>query len=830
MVKQPRATASLDGPESQRRLSAILEATSDLVSFADPQGRLLFLNDAGRRMLGIDEHEDISRLRIWDLVPPKGRAAQKKRLQRSLENGITATETHFVRQDGSEVPVSLVALTHHNQDGSVDFLSAIARDISEMRQAEVRLRQSEERLRALFDANFEGICIHNDGRVIDCNDAYALMLGYTVPEIIGIDVLDFLAPEFRELVLEKIRTDDKRPYECQARRKDGTTFEAEVLGRRQMYMGQPARVVAVRDISVRKAMERELQASEERLRLLVEHTPDYAIITLDAAGQIVTWNLGAERLTGYREREAVGQHVSIFFSQEDIAAGVAEDGLEQAEDHGYFANEGWRVRKDGSRFWANTVTTRLLDPQGQLIGYARLTHDLTARKQSEEAMERLAYHDSLTGLPNQLLLDHCFAQAITQARRARQLMAVLYVDLDHFKLINDALGHKGGDKLVSLVANRMQGALRESDTLARIGGDEFVVLLTPVSTADVAKEVAERIQEGLKVLPPVSGHQRSVTASIGIAMYPKDGTNQDTLIRNADLAMYQAKRLGRNTFRFYNSAVHPTILATMTLENELRNALERNELLLYYQPQFNVASGEIQGVEALLRWDHPIRGLLSADAFIHIAEESGLIVPIDKWVLREASKQNRDWQASGLPPIRMAVNVSPAQLGRPELANEVRDVLQEVGLDPSHLRVEITEQLAIGDIDETVKILKKLKGLGIEISLDDFGKGYSSLNYLRRLPIDEIKIDSSFIHNVLVEPHDALILSAIISLARSLNLRIVAEGVEIETQAAFLEAQECYGMQGNLFSEPLSAAAFGKLLRKNGGRLKDSLHSLITSS
>ncbi|HXG36773.1 MAG TPA: PAS domain S-box protein [Dehalococcoidia bacterium] len=812
--------------EREKRLIAILESTTDFVSFADEKGRLLYLNRAGREMLGMGHDEDISELQIFDLVPAKERAAQRRRLSHTVRTGANQAETHFLRRDGSTIPVSLVALAHRKLDGSIDFLSAIARDISESKQAEEMLRQSEERLRDLFEGTFEGITVHDNGHILDCNSNFARMFGYSREEIIGSHVITYVAPESRELVLERIKTGDERPYECLALRKDGSKFEVEALGKQHVYLGRPVRVSAVRDISERKRLERELRASEENFRLMVEHVKDYALIMLDAQGCIMTWNPGAERMSGYQEKEVVGRHVSMFYPKEVVEAGRMEEELRQAQRQGHAGSEGWRVRKDGSRFWGYTVTTTLYDSEGQLIGFARLTQDLTARRQNEELIRHMAQHDSLTGLPNQTVFYERLNQTIAEARRGRSKFAVMYIDLDRFKLINDAFGYSVGDEFLKSASQALSEALRESDVLARIGGGEFTAILKPIRAAEEAGETARRIQESLRHLPPVEGQQFTTTASIGISLYPDDGTEAETLLRNADLAMYQAKDMGRNMYRLYSSSVHPTILKNMTLENDLRSALRRNELRLHYQPQVNVASGQIIGVEALVRWAHPERGLLPPDAFIPLAEVAGLIQDIDEWVLREASRQNRKWQLEGLPSLRVAVNISAARFRQPELTAKIQDILRETGFDPQWLRLEITEDVAIRDMEATVETLNGLRKLGIEIALDDFGKGHSSLNYLRRLPIDQIKIDGSFVRDISAAPNDILILSTMIALARSLNLEIIAEGVETEEQALFLRERECFQMQGYFFAKPMTPAAFAKLLQNESSHLSKRLFRL----
>ena len=450
---------------------------------------------------------------------------------------------------------------------------------------------------------------------------------------------------------------------------------------------------------------------------------------------------------------------------------------------------------------------------GTLVVRTRqLVLNIQQRKRAEERIRHLAYHDALTGLPNRTLLENRLARALTQAHRKNRMLALLYLDLDRFKRVNDGVGRALGDQVLQSVAERLTSTVREADTIARVGGDEFAVLLPEISRVEDAAQVAERILEGLRPPLVLGGSQVHPTTSMGIAFYPNDAEEPDTLLRNADIAMYHAKEQGRDNYQFYNFGMTARNPDPLTLESDLRRALERDQFVVYYQPQVCVADSQIVGVEALLRWQHPDRGLMLPTEFIPVAEESGLIVPLGEWVLRTACAQASAWHEAGLSPIRVAVNLSARQFQQRDLVEVVGRVLKDTGLDPRCLQLEITESAAMHDIDFTSGVLANLKDMGIQIAIDDFGTGHSSLNYLKRLPIDDVKIDQSFVRDVITDPNDAAIVGSIVAMTHDLNLKLVAEGVETEEQLAFLKDRRCDVVQGFLFSKPMPPDAVEKMI------------------
>jgi diguanylate cyclase (GGDEF)-like protein len=425
----------------------------------------------------------------------------------------------------------------------------------------------------------------------------------------------------------------------------------------------------------------------------------------------------------------------------------------------------------------------------------------------------LAQHDAVTNLPNRLVLKDRVSQAISLARRRKTATAVVFLDLDRFKYINDSLGHAIGDRLLQSVALRLVGSVRDSDTVTRQGGDEFVILLSEIAHSQDAAKSAKRILHSLTAPHLIGAHELHIDGSIGISVYPMDGEDAETLIKNADTAMYHAKENGRNNFQYFTAEMNVKVVARQSLEASLRRALEREEFLLHYQPKVNLNTGEITSVEALIRWQHPDRGLVSPAEFVPIAEDSGLILPIGRWVLREACRQARAWQDAGLPPIPTAVNVSYAEFRKPSFVEGVQTTLKETGLEARYLELELTEGVLMDDAKFTASVLQELKGMGIRLAADDFGTGYSSLSYLREFPIDILKIDRSFINQITADCDGSTIVDAIISMGKSLKHVVVAEGIETQEQRAYLQAHHCQEGQGYLFSRPLPAAQFAVLLQ-----------------
>jgi diguanylate cyclase (GGDEF)-like protein len=457
-----------------------------------------------------------------------------------------------------------------------------------------------------------------------------------------------------------------------------------------------------------------------------------------------------------------------------------------------------------------------------------LEQNLTELQQAQDTIKHMAYHDALTGLPNRHYFEDRLAQALREARQRNQRMAVLFLDLDRFKFINDTFGHTLGDHVLQQIAHRLETIIRKSDMVARVGGDEFTLLL-PDASAEEAVGVAERVLQRVREPQEILGRQLHITASLGITVFPEDGQDAEALLRNADIAMYKAKEEGGDSYRLYSPSMDASMSQWLTLQSELWRALERGELLLYYQPQVDVRNGRVFGAEALVRWQHPEKGLMLPDSFIPLAEDSGLIVPLGTWVLKEACRQLRAWQEAGLPSIALTVNISARQLQRPGLVPLLGQLLEETGVEPGRLVLEVTEGAIMRDMDAAIALLKELREMGFLVSLDDFGTGHSSLNYLKALPLDILKIDRSFVRDIGKDSTGNAMVTAIVTLARSCALRVIAEGVENSEQLDFLQRLHCYEVQGFLFGRPMPAEDFGRLLRR-GASVDVVTHSWRRSS
>lgn len=559
------------------------------------------------------------------------------------------------------------------------------------------------------------------------------------------------------------------------------------------------------------AERRHREESEHWLATIVESSSD-AIIGKTVDGIVLSWNQAAERMYGYSATEMVGRSIGVLVPPD--RANELPQILEQVRRGERIEHfETIRRCKDGKHINVSLNISPIKDPVGSITGASIIARDITERRRIEERIRYLAQHDALTGLPNRVLFRDRIGQAIVQARRHQQLLAVLFLDLDGFKHINDSLGHQIGDHLLRMTARRLQRCLREGDTIARLGGDEFVMCLSGLSEGNGAMPVAAKILEALREPFYVEQHELHVSGSIGISIYPSDGDDAELLMRAADTAMYHAKESGRNNYQFFTARLNETARRRLVLANLLHQALEREEFSLYYQPQVDLESGRIFAAEALVRWRQPELGMITPNEFIKVAEETGLIVPLGDWVLRRACQRLKRWRDAGFPNLRITVNLSPQQFRRPGFAETTAHILQENGLPASAIELEITEGVLMMQSEENLAILDQLAGMGIHMAVDDFGIGYSSLAYLQRFPIDTLKIDRSFVSGIGRDANDTALVTAIIAMAKSLQLDVVGEGIENADQAAFLKAQGCKSGQGFYLGEPVSGDAFDKILR-----------------
>jgi diguanylate cyclase (GGDEF)-like protein/PAS domain S-box-containing protein len=587
---------------------------------------------------------------------------------------------------------------------------------------------------------------------------------------------------------------------------------------------------ALHNMLERAAHAEALFIERERAQVTLNSIGD-AVISTDAAGKVTYLNQAAEAMTGWPSADALGR---TFI---DVIRIVDSTNPEHPMNPMVVAMEQNRtvglaagcvlVRRDGFESAIEDSAAPIHDRGGHVTGAVMVFHDVTQARMMSQRMSYLAHHDYLTDLPNRLLLDDRLAQAITAAQRQQQHLAVLFVDVDRFKHVNDSLGHAIGDELLLSIARRLVASVRGSDTVSRQGGDEFVVLLSTVARADDAALSAQKIVMALGMPHRVEQHDLQITVSVGIAVYPDDGGDAETLVKNADIAMLNAKENGRNSYQFFRSEMNEHALERQSLESGLRHALEQREFLLHYQPKMDLETEAITGAEALIRWRRPERGIVLPDKFIPIAEQCGYIVPIGKWVLWEVCRQVQSWLEADLPATPVAINISAVELRSKGFVEGVRSALKETGLNPQYLEIELTETALMQDPASTIAVLYELRDLGVRLTLDDFGTGYSSLSYLKRFPIDSIKIDKSFVRGVCTNADDANIVSAVINMGRSFDLKVIAEGVETRDQFMSLQAQQCSEGQGFYFQAPISADEFTKLLR---GRSKKDREGQILCS
>jgi diguanylate cyclase (GGDEF)-like protein/PAS domain S-box-containing protein len=574
---------------------------------------------------------------------------------------------------------------------------------------------------------------------------------------------------------------------------------------------------ALRNAIERKVVEDALYVEKERALVTLNSIGD-AVVCSDMSGKITHLNLVAETMTGWRREEAAGQPLAEVFRIIDGATRkTARDPMKMAVEQNRTVGlivDCVLIRRDGFESAIEDSAAPIHDRAGRVIGAVIVFHDVSATRAMSRQMTHAAQHDLVTNLPNRLLLNDRISQSISLAHRQNRPLAVIFLDLDRFKYINDSLGHATGDKLLQSVSKRLLAGLRGSDTVSRQGGDEFVILLSEIADPEDLAASARKILLLLNAPHSIGGQDLHIGGSIGISVYPGDGEDAETLIKNADTAMYHAKERGRNNFQFFKAEMNLKAVERQSLEGSLRRALEREEFLLHYQPKVNLDTGEITGVEALIRWQHPDRGLVPPSQFVPIAEDCGLILQIGRWVLREACRQASAWQNAGLPPLPIAVNVSAVEFRDKGFAERVRTVLSETGLKARYLELELTEGVLMEDAETMVSVLHELKMMGVLLAVDDFGTGYSSLSYLRLFPIDVLKIDQSFVHQITADSDDSTIVSAIINMGKSLKHIVVAEGIETREQRAYLQAQRCAEGQGYLFSAPLTAPRFGHLLQR----------------
>ena len=724
-------------------------------------------------------------------------------------------EWHLRSRDETLIPVLLTIKALISEEGELTGYLMVAADLREHKQMQQRLIETEALFTNAFDAAANAIAIVDlHGMLIRANPAFFHVLQREVHDHIAIVLAEYLdAESWQQLgrCCNALLQDNAPPLqeEFQIAARGGPRVWVDLsMALMKDERGAPLYyVLQMQDISERRRVDGEL-----KLAASVFNSSSEGVYIADQNGIIISVNPAFTQITAWQPDEVVGQHVSFFQSDDLQPAEFYAEIKRSLLDVNFWQGELWTRVKDGRAVLTRLSITRILNESGKAQRFVAVFNDITELRQKDERLLYQAYHDALTDLPNRVMLTERMLVEFQRAQRKRLMVALLFLDIDHFKYTNDTLGHDVGDMLLRSVASRLLGTVRESDLVARLGGDEFVVLLPEVAELKNVSLVAQKITESMTASFHLQGHDLRITVSIGISVFPQDSMSPTTLLRHGDTAMYRAKEQGRNNAQFYTPTLDRQIKERFVMETSLRRALERNEFLLYYQPKLDFRTGHIIGAEALLRWKHPEMGMVPPGQFIALAEETGLIAPIGDWVLAVACKDTKRWRDMGYENLCVAVNLSARQFRQTDLVQRIQLILEETGLDASGLELELTESMIMHNPQETIVALHRLKEMGMSLAVDDFGTGYSSLSYLKRFPIDTLKIDRSFVNDIHTDADDAAITVTIINLAKSLRLSVVAEGVETREQFDFLNNAGCEYMQGYFFSRPVPADEFEQML------------------
>ncbi|MFI4979496.1 MAG: EAL domain-containing protein [Nevskiales bacterium] len=824
--------------QDEQHFRRVIEAAPNAMVMVNERGVIMLVNSQTEKLFGYRRDEVLGQS-VEMLVPHRFRGHHQ-----GFRNGYfnhpdtramgAGRDLYGLKKDGSEVPIE-IGLNPLDMPEGLSVLASII-DITERKRA-------EERLRLVVEAAPNAMLMVNaEGEIVLVNSQVEKLFGHTRQDLLG-QRIEMLIPErfrghhahFRDSFFSQ---PDARAMgagrDLYGLKKDGSEVPIEI-GLNPLHTGDGHFVLAsVIDITERLQADKLQRAAQmNTLRQSILDSLPFSIIAISTEGIILTVNPAGERLLGYARQELVGQSALMIHDAQELKRRAGELSLQVgivipanfqvivASGSQDVADEReWTyVRKDGVRLPVNVAITAMRDDAGKVSGFLKVAYDITQRKQAEAFIRHMAHHDALTGLPNRMLLLDRLEMAIRQAQRHGSQLAVLMMDLDHFKRVNDLLGHPIGDQLLLNISNRLKNRMREIDTVARLGGDEFVLVLTDVRRREDLQPVASAIIKAISAPMFIDGHELLVTPSIGGCMFPVDGGDATTLLKNADTAMYHAKSAGRNNFQWFTQSMLKQTEEKLALGTALRRAIESGELSIHYQPEVSLRDGRVTGMEALARWTNARQGTVSPDRFIPVAEETGLILQLGEWVLRTACHECAAIEQRMGRRIMLAVNVSTRQFQQKEWPQIVRSALEESGLGADSLEIEITESMLMQNPEESAEMLRALRRLGVTVVVDDFGTGYSSLSYLTRFPIDKIKIDRSFIRDLATDAADAAIINAIIAMAHSLNIRVVAEGVETEQQQHYLQQRGCDQAQGFHYSKAVAAGDFEALLTEIESRV-----------
>jgi diguanylate cyclase (GGDEF)-like protein/PAS domain S-box-containing protein len=805
--------------QSEEKYRTIIESINDAYYEADLSGKLIFFNDMFCKHLGYSQEELMgknSRIFQDDVNFEKTVKFYNNVYQTEIPDIL---EMECIRKNKTIGFYQLsLALMRDNNGKKIGF-RGISRDTTKRRQMESLLKQSEEKYRTILEDMNDGYFeVDFSGKYIFVTETNARLIKYSPEELLGKNSSEYMVKEDIPVVHEAFNNIYKtgkpqRNIIYRALHKDGAIGIAELAG--FPLKNEKGDIIGfrgiARDITERKQMEEQILQSEERYRTIIEQMEDGYFET-DLSGRFTFVNDAECRNTGYSREEIIGKKSSLFADEKtfkelfNLFSTIYSTGKPiKAHDLALF-------KKDGTRSYNEISVALIRNSQGEPVGFRGIARDVTERKRQEEKIQYLATHDGLTGLPNRVMFGQLLNHAIQGAKRYNRKLAVFFIDLDRFKIINDTLGHEAGDQLLQEIAARFRQTLRAMDVVARLGGDEFVVMIEEINDVGQATTVAHKLLAAAMKPVSIMSQECRVTASIGVSIYPKDGDDEQSLMKNADIAMYFAKEEGKNNFQLYSTDIKPQSVERLSIETQLRFAPERNVLALAYQAKLDFKTGAITGVEALLRWNNPKLGQVTPIQFIPVAEETGLIVPIGRWVYKTACMQNVAWQKDGLPPVCMAVNLSLRQLVDENLIEDIETALKDSGMAPELLELEITESMVMHNPGRMIAVLAQIKKLGVRLAIDDFGTGYSSLAQIKHFPVDTLKVDRSFIRNIPENTEDKAIAEAIIAMGKTLSLTVVAEGVETQEQMDFLRQRSCDEMQGFYFSKPIPPDEFAILL------------------
>lgn len=801
-------TAKLDASEARYRI--VTDSASDAIVTIDDTGTILFVNRSAEDIFGYTANELLGE-KLVELMPKRMHRRHRAIMRRYVAAGgrkfpLQAIEVPARHKHGHEFLIE-ISFGEYSSDGERIF-TAVVRDITERKRTEEALRKSEE-YRNLFKLANDAIIIfeQESETVLNVNDYACKIYGYSRDEFVGRSLKDISRNDerSREHLAGLLNREAVESFESIHYQEDGTPISVLINLSIIEFEGKAAVLSINRDVTSRVKANTALRESEYKLRTLIENMSE-GLVHLDQDDRIVFTNKRFCEMTGYREDELIGQNASELLLDDDGRKTVEKTNRHRRE--GIAENYELQLRtSEGKMIWSLVGAVPTVDAGGNPIGSMSVHTDITERKLAEEQLIHNALHDSLTGLPNRALFLEYLRRAMGRTPRHKKTFAVLFLDFDGFKLINDSLGHLEGDNLLKMIARRLESLLRGDDVVARLGGDEFTILLGELTNAADALYVVERIHELLRKPFDLDGREVFITVSIGVTMRNAKYKTPEEMLRDADIAMYRAKSRGKGRHETFNQAMREQVSNRLRFETELRLALERGEFSVFYQPIMQLSANQLIGFEALIRWFHPERGLIMPNEFIPIAEEIGLIIPVGEWVLRESCKQIREWQQRfpAQSELSISVNLSCKQFMQIDLAERIHAILQETGLEARFLRLEITESHVMENSHLAITIMNRLRELGVQISIDDFGTGYSSLSHLQRLPIDYLKIDRSFINLMNSKHENGEIVRAIVMLAKNLNMQVIAEGVETEEQALQLIDLDCAFGQGFLYSRPADA-------------------------